>query len=1180
MKVFIKISFLVFVLLAATIIFSTSSTAYAATFVQDSFTGTGGTLLENHTGETGATWAKNPAALTGSMALTSTGALRDNTSVQNDSYYYASGTPASADYSVQADFTLQAVPTGTTPNFGVQGREDPTAETFYWALYNYSSTKWELYKRVNGSATLLNNSAVVALSTGRIYTLNLTMVGSAITFSVDGAVVASATDTSITAAGKAGVGMYSSNAEDGDGVYLDDFIANDTSAPTAYSLKGPSAGTVNGTSSGFTVTPNGPYTGTVTITPSGGGLSTPIVLTFSNSMLPQTFSITPTIAGAITLTPTNSGTLPNPSTLTYTAASLVLISDDSFNRADTALGAAGSTNIGNGWVDVHGNVWKITSNRLVGTPYINSFITSQLVRPISESAQDVREVVTTPAGGLNAGNQAIAAVLRYNAAAGIQYLFKVDTGTVGANIYTINTPGGATTTLDSFTSFTINPSDQYSLDVSAIGVSPTTLSYTLTDITTSTQVFSRTITSSLKPTLQGSGQMGVITQGSSNGTTPDIQFSDIKIYKLASLALTGPSAGTTGTASTNFTVTPNSAYTGTITPSDGGAGGTFSPSSISFSNSSTPQTFTYTPAATGTKTISISSSPTIINPTSLMYLSTSPSSFIAPNDSNIFYSPENWFFSGSSFARSSTPGAYFKTGFTGTTLQLNVDTSAMTSIYPKIAYTIDGGTIQDITLTSASLYNLTPTPLVSGNHQLALYIDGIGFTDRWTTPIDQLKFVGLTVDVGATTVTPTLAAKRLVVYGDSITEGASQLAATDTPTNAQWTTSWDKLLGDDLNAEVGAIGYQAEGYEQTGQGNVPGLTSAWNLLKSTVSRTFTPEPDYAMILHGQNGTTTQNDVTTMITNLRSIYPHAIIFIGVPFSQVAKSTITTAFNSQSDSRAFLVDLGTTGSSTVTANTFDGTHPNVTGHSLLAGQLNTIIAADINSLAVGFTGPSSGTVNSNSTNFTVTPAVAFTGTITATPSGGGLSTPIVLTFSNSQSPQTFIITPTTPGTVTVTLSNSGHLTNSTLTYVSNAVVSSGGGGAAVGGVSGGSGTPPDCSGTIAYSPHTGIRCANYTGAEIPITTAYVSTNPSSTTTHAIFTRNLYYGVGKNIQIQLLQQYLNAHGFTVAVIGNGSVGHETTYFGPATKAALSRFQKAYGIIPSNGYFGPITRGYINAH
>jgi hypothetical protein len=78
MKVFIKISFLVFVLLAATIIFSTSSTAYAATFVQDSFTGTGGTLLENHTGETGATWAKNPAALTGSMALTSTGALRDN----------------------------------------------------------------------------------------------------------------------------------------------------------------------------------------------------------------------------------------------------------------------------------------------------------------------------------------------------------------------------------------------------------------------------------------------------------------------------------------------------------------------------------------------------------------------------------------------------------------------------------------------------------------------------------------------------------------------------------------------------------------------------------------------------------------------------------------------------------------------------------------------------------------------------------------------------------------------------------------------------------------------------------------------------------------------------------------------------------------------------------------------
>jgi len=60
---------------------------------------------------------------------------------------------------------------------------------------------------------------------------------------------------------------------------------------------------VRGTASGnFTVSPNGTYTGTITITPSGGGLSTPIVKTFSASPTGQTFTITPTVRGVVTLT--------------------------------------------------------------------------------------------------------------------------------------------------------------------------------------------------------------------------------------------------------------------------------------------------------------------------------------------------------------------------------------------------------------------------------------------------------------------------------------------------------------------------------------------------------------------------------------------------------------------------------------------------------------------------------------------------------------------------------------------------------------------------------------------------------------------------------------------------------------------------------------------------------------
>jgi parallel beta-helix repeat protein len=98
-------------------------------------------------------------------------------------------------------------------------------------------------------------------------------------------------------------------------------------APTAtsFTFTGPSSGNVNSASSNFTVTPNNTYTGTITITPTGAGSAglSAKVLTFSNSSTAQTFSITPIVAGSITLTPTNNGTLTNPVNLVYTAKAIL-----------------------------------------------------------------------------------------------------------------------------------------------------------------------------------------------------------------------------------------------------------------------------------------------------------------------------------------------------------------------------------------------------------------------------------------------------------------------------------------------------------------------------------------------------------------------------------------------------------------------------------------------------------------------------------------------------------------------------------------------------------------------------------------------------------------------------------------------------------------------------------------
>jgi peptidoglycan hydrolase-like protein with peptidoglycan-binding domain len=87
------------------------------------------------------------------------------------------------------------------------------------------------------------------------------------------------------------------------------------------------------------------------------------------------------------------------------------------------------------------------------------------------------------------------------------------------------------------------------------------------------------------------------------------------------------------------------------------------------------------------------------------------------------------------------------------------------------------------------------------------------------------------------------------------------------------------------------------------------------------------------------------------------------------------------------------------------------------------------------------------------------------------------------------------------------------------------------------------------------------------------AIVSTASSTPVT---FATDLAEG-SQDHEVVMLQQYLNAHGYTVASTGPGSPGNETDYFGSLTKAALAKFQADHGISPAAGYFGPITRAYI---
>jgi surface protein len=78
---------------------------------------------------------------------------------------------------------------------------------------------------------------------------------------------------------------------------------------------------------------------------------------------------------------------------------------------------------------------------------------------------------------------------------------------------------------------------------------------------------------------------------------------------------------------------------------------------------------------------------------------------------------------------------------------------------------------------------------------------------------------------------------------------------------------------------------------------------------------------------------------------------------------------------------------------------------------------------------------------------------------------------------------------------------------------------------------------------------------------------------------FSRALQIGMS-GADVKKLQEFLNTHGFPIATSGQGALGAETDYFGSLTKKALAAYQKANGIKPAAGYFGPRTRAFINAH
>ena len=198
-----------------------------AQFASDDFEGTNGTELSAYN----AAWTRH-TSYTGNSQI-SANRLRPSANVI--SCYWHSGSPATADYSTSADLFMKEASGGSGAT-GVVGRVSTSANTFYMARYSGGADDaWQLYSCVAGTFTLLGSSAQ-ALTDETGYNVKLEMIGTAIKLYTEGsgAALISATDSSITAAGKGGVRLAPIGAPgDTVGIHIDNFSADEDGGATA-----------------------------------------------------------------------------------------------------------------------------------------------------------------------------------------------------------------------------------------------------------------------------------------------------------------------------------------------------------------------------------------------------------------------------------------------------------------------------------------------------------------------------------------------------------------------------------------------------------------------------------------------------------------------------------------------------------------------------------------------------------------------------------------------------------------------------------------------------------------------------------------------------------------------------------------------------------------------------------
>lgn len=245
---------------------------------------------------------------------------------------------------------------------------------------------------------------------------------------------------------------------------------------------------------------------------------------------------------------------------------------------------------------------------------------------------------------------------------------------------------------------------------------------------------------------------------------------------------------------------------------------------------------------------------------------------------------------------------------------------------PYFAYSIDGADMTRQLVTSPTL------PTVSlDEHIIRVVVDGANESeDKWIGE-RGVAFKDITVDSTGTVTGVLPKNKKIMFFGDSITEGVRVLNMNANPDGNSATGAFPYIASTNLNAISYRVGFAGAGVTRGGDGGVPSLI---NFIDNMTKNRLAPyyEPDVVVVNIGTNDFAADTDVfksqyTAVINRLLIKYSGTPLFIMVPFNGTRKSEITDITNNKKG--VYMVD--TTGWD---ISTTDGLHPDVAG-SIKAG-----------------------------------------------------------------------------------------------------------------------------------------------------------------------------------------------------------------------------------------------------